>query len=142
MPDLPMQYHTAYEWQGNAADGTTTIESHHPLPVGTPHDLDRYSPEHLLVVAAETCLANYVLLIAELSKLTVSTYRSQALGDLEQDEERLYRFKRILIRPEVTFQGATESLARKIVEKAHRMCLIARSINCPVDIEPTILVSQ
>lgn len=139
MPDLPMQYHTAYEWQGNAADGTITIESHHPLPVGTPHDLDRYSPEHLLVVAAETCLANYVLLIAQMSKLEIKAYRSTAEGELQRDENGAYRFKRIVIRPELTVRNATQTLARKVLDKAHHLCLIARSLSCSVDIEPDTL---
>lgn len=138
MTDIPMQYQTAYQWQGKAADGVISVEGHTDLPVGTPHDSDRYSPEHLLVATAEICLANYVLLIAEMSRLQVKEYRSSAEGELEREEKGGYRFKRILIRPELTVSGASESLAKRVLEKAHRACLIARSLNCPVDIEPII----
>ena len=55
MSDLPLEYHTAYTWSGNAEAGETIIEGPPPLAVGSPHSQERYSPEHLLVVAAETC---------------------------------------------------------------------------------------
>lgn len=138
MVDIPMQYQTAYEWLGRAADGNISINERSLLAVGIPTDLDRYCPEHLLVVAVETCLANYVLLIADMSKLLVKAYRSSTEGELEKDDRGLYRFKRILIRPELTVDLASESLARRVLEKAHKSCLVARSLSCPVVIEPVV----
>jgi organic hydroperoxide reductase OsmC/OhrA len=138
MADLPMHYQTSYRWQKDAAAGLTCIEGHVDLPVGTPHDADRFCPEHLLIATAEVCLANYVLLIAERSRLDVLDYRSSAEGELEREEGAGYRFKRILIRPEITVGSGAESLAERVLEKAHRSCLIARSLRCPVDIEPSI----
>lgn len=139
MSTIPMHYQTAYQWRGEAANGEIAVEGHADLPVGTPHDADRFSPEHLLVATAETCLANYVLLIAERSKLAVQAYRSSAEGELEKEEPAGYRFKRILIRPELRVEAGSESLAQRVLDKAHRACLVARSLSCPVDIEPTIL---
>lgn len=138
MSDLPMHYKTNYEWQGNGADGNLSVQGHAVLPAGTPHDSDRYSPEHLLVAAAEICLANYVTLIAGLSKLEIRGYRSSAEGELEREPKAGYRFKRIVIRPELTVSSGAEDLAGRVLEKAHRACLIARSLNCPVDIEPNV----
>lgn len=67
-------------------------------------------------------------------------YRSSAYGklELEREDRGGYKFKRILIRPELTVGGESESLAGRVLEKAHRSCLVARSLNCPVDQEPTI----
>jgi len=140
MADLPMQYRTSYQWQGNKAHGALAIEGHADLPVGTPHDSDRYSPEHLLLAAAEICLANYVKLIAEKSKLEIRDYRSSAEGELEFVPKEGYRFKRILIRPVLTTSGGSEAMAQRVVQKSHRACLIARSLNCPVDIDPVIQI--
>jgi len=139
MADLPMHYQTRYAWQGEAAQGLVSIEGRADLPSGSPHDLARYSPEHLLVAAAEICLANYVLLIARLSKLEVRDYRSQAEGELEHEEKAGYRFKGILIRPELTVDAGAEELAARVLEKAHRACLVARSLRCPVEMQPTVL---
>ena len=57
MADLPMHYQTSYRWQKDAAAGLTCIEGHVDLPVGTPHDADRFCPEHLLIATAKVCLA-------------------------------------------------------------------------------------
>ena len=105
MSDIPLHYQTAYQWTGETAAGETSIDGSPLLPVGSPHDSGRYSPEHLLVVAAETCLANYVLLLAGLSRIEVKDYSSTAEGELIQEDRAGYRFKRIVIRPSLTRGG-------------------------------------
>ena len=142
MSQIPMHYHTAYTWTGEGEGGDIAIEGHAPLPVGSPHSNDRYSPEHLLVLAAETCLANYVLVIAGMSKLEIKDYRSSAEGELLQEDKIGYRFKRIVIRPELTVAAGSEAQGQRILEKAHKLCLIARSLNCPVDMEPTVKIAS
>ncbi|MBB1075414.1 OsmC family protein [Rhodoferax sp. 4810] len=150
MSAIPSFYHTAYTWTGQTdagnvhvvppADFDSDIELPQPLPVGSPHDLTRYSPEHLLVFAAETCLANYVVLLARLSKLDIKNYCSTAEGELDQEDRAGYRFKAIRIRPELTVTHGKEAQAERILNKAHRLCLVARSLNCPVElVEPQIL---
>ncbi|WPL15768.1 OsmC-like protein [Thiorhodovibrio winogradskyi] len=138
MSQIPMHYHTAYSWTGDGEGGDIAIDEHATLPVGSPHSHDRFSPEHLLVVAAETCLANYVLVIAGMSQLEIKDYRSTAEGELIQEGKIGYRFKRILIRPELTVAAGKEEQGQRILEKSHKLCLIARSLNCPVDMEPTV----
>jgi organic hydroperoxide reductase OsmC/OhrA len=138
MSDIPLEYRTTYAWTGESAAGDIAIEGLPALPVGTPHDAERYSPEHLLVVAAETCLANYVVLIAQMSKLEIKGYRCTSEGELAKDGKAGYRFQRILIRPELTVEAGKESQAQRILKKAHDLCLIARSLNCPVDMEPVV----
>ena len=78
--------------------------------------------------------------IASMSKLEVTDYRSSAEGELEHNGKTGYRFKRIVIRPELTISGTSQALAEQILEKAHKACLIAHSLNCPVDIEPRIII--
>lgn len=138
MSNIPLQYQTAYVWTGAAEAGEVSIDGPPMLPVGSPHSPERYSPEHLLVVAAETCLANYVLLISGMSKLAVKDYRSEAEGELMKEDKVGYRFKRIVIRPELTVEAGQAAQAKRVLEKAHKLCLIARSLNCPVEMEPTI----
>ena len=138
MSDIPLHYHTAYQWTGEGAVGETRIDGPPLLPVGSPHDSGRYSPEHLLVVAAETCLANYVLLLAGLSRIEVKDYSSTAEGELMQEDRAGYRFKRIVIRPSVTVAAGNEAQAERVLQKAHKLCLVARSLNCPVEMEPSV----
>lgn len=141
MAKLPMHYQTSYVWQGQKADGAISIGGHDVLPVGTPHDADRYSPEHLLLIAAETCLANYVLLIASMSGLEVKAYRSSAEAELERDSSGLFRFKQIMIRPQLTVDAASETAANRVLDKAHRSCLVARSLDCEVGMEATVITA-
>ena len=138
MSEIPMRYETGYAWTGTAMAGNISIEDHPSLPVGSPHDADRFSPEHLLVATVEACLANYILLFARLSNLEVSAYHSSASGELEQLEAGGYRFRRIVVRPVLRVPGESVSLAGRILEKAHNSCLIARSLDCAVDMEPSI----
>ena len=140
MADLPMEYQTSYQWQGDTADGALSISGRKDLPVGSPHDGDRYSPEHLLVAAAEICLANYIKLIAARSQLEIKDYRSSATGELEFVPKQGYRFKHILIRPVLRINAGSEALAERVIDKSHRACLIARSLNCPVDIDTQIQI--
>lgn len=138
MADLPMHYTTEFNWLGSESNGRIAIEDRPDMPTGSPHATDRYSPEHLLVAAAEVCLGNYVVLIANRSKLALHGYRSHAEGELEFEKGAGYRFKRIVITPVLTVDPGSEDLAARVVDKSHRACLIARSLSCPVDIEPVI----
>ena len=138
MAELPMEYLTRYRWTREGAAGSVDIDGHDALPVGGPHDRGRFSPEHLLVSAAEICLANYVVLMAERAKLEINSYDSEALGQLEFEKGAGYRFSTIAIRPRLSVPAGSSALARRVVDKAHRACLIARSLTCPVRIEPQI----
>jgi len=138
MSDVPLHYRTTYKWIGEAEAGEISIDGPPVLPVGSPLSPERYSPEHLLVVAAETCLANYVLLIAGMSKLEVKGNHSTAEGELIKEDKAGYRFKRILLRPELTVEAGKEAQAERILGKAHNLCLVARSLNCPVEMEAAV----
>ena len=138
MSDIPLHYHSAYEWTGEGAAGEVSIDGPPLLPVGSPHSSGRYSPEHLLVVAAETCLANYVLLLASLSKIEVRDYRSTAEGELMREDRAGYRFRRVIIRPRLTVAAGNEAQAERVLKKAHKLCLVARSLNCPVEVEANV----
>lgn len=138
MADLPMHYQTRYAGEQGVTDGTVSIDSRPDTPVGSPHDEGRYSPDDLLLAAAEVCLANTVAVIAPRSKLEIHGYRSQADGELEFVPKAGYRFKRIVIVPEVVVDAGNESLVRKVIDKSHGACLISRSLNCPVEVDPQI----
>jgi len=138
MTEIPMRYETGYSWTGTEMAGHINIAEHPPLPVGSPHEAGRFSPEHLLVATVEACLANYILLIARRSNLEISAYHSSATGELEHADQGGYRFRRIVVRPVLRVPAASASLAGRILVKAHDSCLIARSLDCAVEIEPTI----
>lgn len=142
MSDIPLNYTTAYTWTGEGEKGEIRIGDLPVLPIGSPHSADRYCPEHILVVAAEACLANYVLLISSMSGLDIKAYSSTAEGELVKEDSTGYRFKRIVIRPVVTVEAGKESAAERIIKKSHDLCMVARSLNCPVDVESSIEIFE
>jgi len=133
-----MHYETSYEWSGAGEEGTLAVAGLSPLSVGVPTEGDAkcWSPEHLLLAAAEICLVNTFLVISGMSKLAVKAYRSSASGELTLVPKEGYKFERITIRPVITVAEGSIERAERILEKSHRACLITRSFNFPVEVEP------
>lgn len=138
---LPMHYQTSYAWRGTDSQGSISVAGCDDLAVGSPFEDGRFSPEHLLVATAEICFANYVLLIAKKSRIALSDYRSHSEGELIQDNDHGFRFERIRIFAEISAQGCSEAELLKVIDKAHHFCLISRSLNFPVEIQPTLHLS-
>ncbi len=135
---LPMIYHTGYEWDSDEGErGMLSIPGRWPLLVSGPEDEARYAPEHLLLGAAEICLFNTFFAIAAKARLAIKAYISTAVGELEFVPREGYHFKSLLIRPVVTVAPEDTERAERVLEQAHRACLIARSLNCEVVMEPT-----
>ena len=137
---IPMHYETRYEWSGQKENGTAYAEGLPPLAVGDPAEGDAWAPEYMLVAATEICLLNTFLYIANLSKVAVKAYRSTAAGDLTFEKGKGYRFERIVIRPVLTVAPEDREKAERVLERAHQACLISRSLNCPVEVEPQFVV--
>ena len=132
---IPMNYHTSYTWNGEAVQGALAAENLDDLAVGGAGETGRWDPEHMLVAAVETCLANSFLIVAGFSKMPVEAYTSSAEGVLLKEKQG-YRFERIIVRPVVTVTEDQMRKVERIMEKAHDVCLITRSLSCPVDVEP------
>lgn len=98
-----------------------------------------WTPEHMFVGSANVCVMMTFLAIAELSKLVVGSYRSEATGKLEKIEGQGYQFTVIEIRAtiEVT-QSSDVDRAQRILEKAERNCLISSSLRTPVKVTAEI----
>jgi organic hydroperoxide reductase OsmC/OhrA len=96
-----------------------------------------WTPEDMFVAAAETCLMTTFMFLASKHDLGIDSYRSQAEGLLENQEGGL-RFTNITIKPSITVASGDFELAKKTLDDAHGMCLIARSIVADVEIDPVI----
>jgi peroxiredoxin-like protein len=137
-------YATALRWDAERR-GTLTSAGLAPLQVATPPQFPGghagiWSPEHLFVAAAEVCLMTTFLAIAENSKLVFDSYASEAEGVLEKTDDG-YRITEIVLRPRVVVKDdASKDRAARLIEKAEKNCLISKSMNSRVKLEPTILV--
>jgi organic hydroperoxide reductase OsmC/OhrA len=102
-------------------------------------DPSLHNPEDLLVAALSTCHALTYLAICAKSGVTVLAYEDDATGTMGR-VERINRFTGVRLRPKVTVpKGTNIERARMLHDKAHAHCIIANSVNFPVEHEPTIV---
>ena len=101
-----------------------------------------WTPEHLLLAALSTCYVATLRAVADASKLQFHSLELAVEGTIEKQEGG-FRFTRVLLRPVVTIvkEDDRERMGR-VLEKAERTCLIARSLNCTTLLEAKILVQE
>ena len=99
-----------------------------------------WTPEHLLLASVVTCYVTTLRAVAEASKLEFHGVEVPVEGKIEKLEGG-FRFTQITLRPEVTIPREEDrERTGRVLEKAERVCLVSRSLNCAVVLEPTILV--
>lgn len=104
-------------------------------------DPARWNPEVLLLAALSECHLLSFLHIAVTHGVTVTDYRDEPVGWLEQ-EGIGGRFTRVLLRPRVTVTDAAHvELVPRLHEEAGRACFIASSVSFPVEHEPMTQVA-
>ena len=116
-----------------------------PLRTATPAEFDgpgdRWSPETLLVGAIGDCLALTFRGIARKSGLAWTSFESDVTGTLDRVEGRT-RFVAFEIHARIQLPaGASPELARRVLDKAERTCLITNSLNGSVRVVPSIEVA-
>lgn len=100
-----------------------------------------WTPEHLLLAGVSTCYVATFRGMAAASKLEFHGLEVMVEGTVEKQEGGL-RFTKILLRPVVTIDREEDrERAGRLLEKAERGCLIARSILATFILEPKILVA-
>lgn len=97
-------------------------------------DAGKPDPEDLLVAALSSCHMLSFLAIAAKKKLTVNSYRDDAIGFLENDGGKLW-IARVILRPKVAIDTDAETLAQ-IHHLAHQACFIANSVKTDVTVAP------
>jgi organic hydroperoxide reductase OsmC/OhrA len=140
----PYYYETRLRWTGGR-QGRIDGPELPAVPVSAPPEFNGeaglWSPEQLLVSAVETCLMTTFLAIAENSKLETLDYSSSSHATLEWADGGGYRFTGMTVRPRIEIAtGSDSGRAVRIVEKAHKHCLVSNALNFPVHVAPEITV--
>ena len=105
-------------------------------------DASRWNPEDLLVGSLSSCHMLWYLHLCAQAKITVLAYHDDAVGTMVEDEGGGGRFTQAVLRPVAAIAaGGDAARATTLHEEAHRLCFIANSVNFPIAIEPTVLVS-
>jgi organic hydroperoxide reductase OsmC/OhrA len=137
---FPHRYHATLTWEG--ASRAALSSGSRPVLVGGPPpefggEPGWWSPEHLLLSAANLCLMTTYQALVKRAGWEIAGYRSEAEGILDKTREGLV-LTRIVLR--VAIQVAAERVeeARKILETAKKYCIVSNSLQRPVEVEGTV----
>jgi len=101
-----------------------------------------WTPEHFFAAAVAGCFVTTFIAIAEISKFEVLSLEVKAEGSLEKVDHGL-QFTRVTIRPVLSIaRDSDRERALRLIEKAERSCLVARSLRSEVTVEPKVLVQE
>jgi peroxiredoxin-like protein len=115
-----------------------------PLATATPREFDgpgnRWSPEAMLVGAVADCFALTFRGLARHAKLAWSSLACDAAGTLER-RDGVVRFTHIHLHASLSVPpGVDEAAAVALLQKAEDRCLVSRSLNASVHLEPRVVV--
>ncbi len=101
-----------------------------------------WTPEHLLLAAVSTCYVATLRAVAEASKLEFDGIEVPVEGKIEKLDGG-FKFTRITLRPQVTIHNEQDrEHVGRVLEKAEQVCLVSRSLDCDIALEPKIVVEN
>lgn len=158
MPGRTHHYAVQTEWTGNRGDGTTSYRAYeraHTIRAdGKPEllasadpafrgDRSRYNPEELLVAALSGCHMLTYLHLCAVNHIVVTAYRDAATGSMQESADGGGDMTEVVLRPHVAITSDSDAdMARRLHERAHQLCFIARSVRFPVRCEPEVVRAE
>jgi peroxiredoxin-like protein len=101
-----------------------------------------WTPEHFLVASVASCFVSTFSGIAERSRLEFASFSLDAAG-LLGNEDGAWRFTEIKLSPHVALlKEADRDRAMRLLEKAEKSCLVARSLQCKITMLPSVNVED
>jgi organic hydroperoxide reductase OsmC/OhrA len=89
-------------------------------------------PEELFVASLSACHMLWFLDYSRRKRLRVTAYEDEPEGTMDGT-----RFTRVVLRPRVSFEEEPgDDVIDRIHHRAHELCFIANTVNCPVEVEP------
>lgn len=102
----------------------------------------RWTPEHFLIAALTSCYVSTFSGMSDASHFDFILLDVIAEGMLERLESG-WQFTQITLRPDLRIASEKDrDRAVRLLEKAERNCLIARSLNCVITVKPEIAVEE
>ena len=141
-----MKFGAHTSWSGSTAEGWEHYDRTHvaradpakqEVTVTTAHrhgNPDQLNPEQLLLMAASSCQMLWFLHLAAKARIDVVSYEDRCEAEMPEG-----RITRVVLRPRIAVRGdAKEERIRHLCELAHHECNIAKSLSCPVEVEPQL----
>jgi len=97
-----------------------------------------WSPEHLFTAAVSSCFMTTFLAIAENSKLDFASFDCNAIGVLDNVDDK-FLMTEVVLEPVVTLTDEKDhDRALRILQRTESNCLISNSIKSKVSMKPTV----
>ena len=139
-----MKFSARTSWSGSTGEGWEHYDRAHAAHVAEQTvalttaeekgDLRLANPELLLLAAASSCQMLWFLHLAAKARIDVTGYEDDCEAEMPDD-----RLTRIVLRPTITVSGeVNEDRVLHLCELAHAQCNIAKSLSCPVELEPRL----
>jgi organic hydroperoxide reductase OsmC/OhrA len=129
----------------NRISKITAVDVDAVVECATPPDFPNgiagvWSPETFFLAAIAGCYVNTYQSLCDKFKMQPVSLECEASGTVALVDGK-YAFTGVMLNPIVTLSNyEDEATALKIMEKAHRYCLISNSIKCPVSVSENVLV--
>jgi len=116
------------------------LETHAPPEFDGPPGY--WSPESLLAASVADCYILSFRAVARASKLEWTNLTVDVEGVLDR-VDGITRFVRFIVKPNLSVATAErETLARTVMDKAKRACLVTNSLSAECELVPTLDVAQ
>jgi organic hydroperoxide reductase OsmC/OhrA len=139
------EYDVAVRWTGaqQASAGTAELpEIRVMLPAALCGPIEDWTPEHLFVAAAASCLMTVFLGLAAAARLDFVDLVVQARGVLEELASEGWIISTLELKPLLTLQReADRERAARLLCKAERHCVVANSMRTRIVVRPAIRIS-
>lgn len=140
-------YEVAVQWKADRLGVMSSPDFDNTLEVVTPPQFakgipNKWSPEHLLVAAVNSCLMTTFLAIAENSRLQYEHFESNGTGKLEMIDGK-YMISEIELHPVLTIANEADTeKAQRILQKSEAACLISNSVKSKIIFTPEIKIAS
>lgn len=138
------EYRSTAQWTAERRGIVNAEEIDPSIDFSSPVEFDgqpgMWTPEHFFVSAVASCFVTTFLAIAGFSKFAPRSLEVSAEGTVEKGEGH-FRFTRVVLRPVLTIENESDrERALRLLEKAERSCLVSRSLQTEIVLEPMVTV--
>ncbi|VAX30021.1 hypothetical protein MNBD_NITROSPIRAE01-2109 [hydrothermal vent metagenome] len=105
-------------------------------------DASFHNPEELFTASIASCQMLTYLALAAFSQVEVLAYTDDAEGILKVDSRKKRWLTQVILRPKILITKESDrEKALSLVERAHKQCFIASSVNTEIINKPEILIA-
>ena len=144
---MPREFHfpAAVTWEGGRRTAAH-VEGKHQIGIAPPPefggtDPDLWSPEDFLTTSAASCLAVTITGLAERAGVPLRSLEVRGDGVVGRREDGRFGFVRLDQHVTLATDAGFEERARALVEEAEAGCLVAVSLDLPVDTDVEVAVA-